>query len=624
MKKNININLAGLLFNIDDDAYQLLKEYTDSLRRHYSPMAGGEEMVNDIESRIAELFAELKTQGHEAISIDDVQNIISRIGEVSQIEADAEADDSAASLGEKGTDTQQTTFGQQANNESNYGNGTRGSDDGHSPLHDNQPGRKRFFRDGQNKLLAGVLSGCAAFFGGDLLLWRLGYVVFCLIYGSVVDTWSVWIDLTPLIIYLLLALLAPIAYTPEEQLRMRGETINPQNLADEVSRMQQQQPATQRRSIASTILLVLLALTFGFPALVTLFTFVVVVIAFMALPTGLIQAFLGTMGVNSHLIEAGLSQATPSIWMVALGGIVALGIFVYCIFHAIMSSAGSAKPMSGLQRVIWVCLFVLACLLGYVGLVRLSGEAALLGLNLNRHSSWMSSHTTYYDTDQELPDSCKNYLEAGGWKLIDYSMCHDNGRITHTGEHYSGDSTVRYFDVWHELQTPIFTIERSEKVGPGTYRVGCVARAAHLGVNVFACVGGSITKSHGTSSVKVHLGKVCIYTQDDEEEHPHHSYFSYIPADENMGGNLWRWANETPGLGDDTIHRDFSALRHQIATANQGCGYGWNYVETSKIELTDSATIYYGVTSNKTFLMDDYTEDCNWFSVCDIQLEKRE
>ena len=76
MKKNITINLCGRLFQIDEDAYELLQQYIESLRQSFGHEEGGEEIVNDIEARIAELFSELNQQGIEAITIEHVKDII--------------------------------------------------------------------------------------------------------------------------------------------------------------------------------------------------------------------------------------------------------------------------------------------------------------------------------------------------------------------------------------------------------------------------------------------------------------------------------------------------------------------------------------------------------------------
>ena len=63
MKKNITINLCGRLYQIDEDAYELLSQYTETLRNYFLKQEDGKEIADDIEERIAELLDELKAQG---------------------------------------------------------------------------------------------------------------------------------------------------------------------------------------------------------------------------------------------------------------------------------------------------------------------------------------------------------------------------------------------------------------------------------------------------------------------------------------------------------------------------------------------------------------------------------
>ena len=80
MKKNITINLFGTLYNIDEDAYQLLDNYLQSMKRYFGSKDGGEEIADDIEHRVAELLWEKKEQGIDAISIEIIKEIIGKIG----------------------------------------------------------------------------------------------------------------------------------------------------------------------------------------------------------------------------------------------------------------------------------------------------------------------------------------------------------------------------------------------------------------------------------------------------------------------------------------------------------------------------------------------------------------
>lgn len=80
MKKTLTINLGGIVYHIDDDAYRLLDNYLSNLKHYFRKQEGAEEIVDDIEMRIAELFAEKVTEGKQVITVSDVEEIIARVG----------------------------------------------------------------------------------------------------------------------------------------------------------------------------------------------------------------------------------------------------------------------------------------------------------------------------------------------------------------------------------------------------------------------------------------------------------------------------------------------------------------------------------------------------------------
>ena len=79
MKKTLTVNLGGTVFNIDDDAYSLLDNYLSNLKIHFRKEAGADEIVDDIERRISELFAEKLSAGSQVITIADVEEVIAPI-----------------------------------------------------------------------------------------------------------------------------------------------------------------------------------------------------------------------------------------------------------------------------------------------------------------------------------------------------------------------------------------------------------------------------------------------------------------------------------------------------------------------------------------------------------------
>ena len=80
MKKAIKINLSGIIFHIDDDAYEKLKAYLDSISRHFSNKQESKEIIDDIESRIAELFQERITAENQVITVEIVNEVIDIMG----------------------------------------------------------------------------------------------------------------------------------------------------------------------------------------------------------------------------------------------------------------------------------------------------------------------------------------------------------------------------------------------------------------------------------------------------------------------------------------------------------------------------------------------------------------
>mgnify|MGYP000587361406 FL=1 len=193
MKKNITINLFGSLYAIDEDAYELLNQYQNNMRRYFSRKEGGEEIAEDIERRIAELFDELKASGVEAITIEHVRDIISRIGNPEEMD---------------GVETETT-----ADKTDNAPKESERKENVH----------KKLFRNPDDKMLGGVTSGLACYFGIDPLWLRLLMILFA------------WFSLgTSIIIYLILWIIIPEAWTPEDRLRMQGRPVNMENLRDEI------------------------------------------------------------------------------------------------------------------------------------------------------------------------------------------------------------------------------------------------------------------------------------------------------------------------------------------------------------------------------------------------------
>ena len=150
MKKIININLSGRVIPIEDSAYESLQRYIDSLRRYFANEEGRDEIINDIESRIAELMNDKIKKGATAVTDSDIEEIIHSMGRVEDFEQ-AEAEEKAAGAGQSTTGSYSYT----------------------GP----KPGKGRLYRDSSDKLLGGVCAGIANYMNVDPTIVRLLFAI---------------------------------------------------------------------------------------------------------------------------------------------------------------------------------------------------------------------------------------------------------------------------------------------------------------------------------------------------------------------------------------------------------------------------------------------------------------
>lgn len=285
MKKNININLFGTLYAIDEDACTLLENYLDNMRSYFAKRDGGDEIFDDIEHRVAEHLWSLKESGMTAIDIDTVKQIISSIGNPDEMESgveeaadskteetsDAEADseDKEQSEGEdqgegEGKDNGQSEGKAQSQSYSNTSNDT----DSNTTAEETVGGKwidrvlhhvstHRFYRDGKDKIGGGVISGlCHYCGGGDIVVWRVGTVLFIMAAFALNQTLRYFflrplfglLFTIPIIIYIALWLVAPVARTTEERLCMTGKEVTPESISKAIIAEAEEQvkPSTKR------------------------------------------------------------------------------------------------------------------------------------------------------------------------------------------------------------------------------------------------------------------------------------------------------------------------------------------------------------------------------------------
>ncbi|MBT8183513.1 MAG: PspC domain-containing protein, partial [Eudoraea sp.] len=189
MNKTVNINLANILFHIDDKAFNKLQRYLEAIKRSFSGTAGSDEIIADIEARIAELFQEKMENERQVITLKEVDEVITVMGQPEDYMVDEDIFED-----EPRSKTTATA----------------------------SPKVKKLYRDIDNKYIGGVCAGLEHYLGFDALWIRLIFILLAIFTGF------------GFIAYILLWILVPEAATTSQKLDMRGEKVNISNIERKV------------------------------------------------------------------------------------------------------------------------------------------------------------------------------------------------------------------------------------------------------------------------------------------------------------------------------------------------------------------------------------------------------
>ena len=193
MIKTFNINLAGQIFNINEDAYEHLSGYFNSLRTFYANEDDKDEIIRDIEARFAELF--LAKGKNYIVTLADTTEVVNMMGNPQEFDEEAKTENSSSYSSTQNTTTQQAASG------------------------------KRLYRDYDGGLITGVCAGLSAYFGINDAIWlRLLFIGLTFIgIGS------------PILIYIILSLIMPKAETAAQKLEMKGEPVTLDNIVKSIN-----------------------------------------------------------------------------------------------------------------------------------------------------------------------------------------------------------------------------------------------------------------------------------------------------------------------------------------------------------------------------------------------------
>jgi phage shock protein PspC (stress-responsive transcriptional regulator) len=334
MNKTVTAAIGGINFYLEESAFEKFRAYLDSVRRSLAGTEGREEILQDIEARIAELLKEMIGHEWQVVTDKQVEAVIAAMGKPEDFTA-----------------------------------GETSSPDFSVPV------SRKLFRDPDDKVLGGVCSGIGAYFGIDAIWLRLFFAFLFFGFG------------TGLLLYIILWIVIPKALTTADKLRMRGEPVNlstiERNLREEMDQVRQrasEMAATGkvrgesffRRVIAGIVDLLGYGLKVAAKLIAFFFLCIGLVVSF-ALFVALMAAVLHVPGIDLPLpLDAFLSEDTWLIWA-ALGAALALGIPFLALAWAgakILFNVRLPRVVGYMALGLWV---VGVCLAAWLG-IRTAGQ----------------------------------------------------------------------------------------------------------------------------------------------------------------------------------------------------------------------------------------------------------
>ncbi len=540
MKETKTINMFGILYTVDADAYELLSRYLGEMRTYFAGRSGCGEITDDIECRIAELMEEYRANGVQSITIDNVREIISRIGRPEDF---ADNDDTAG-------DPDIQICGHQ------------------------QPVEKKLFRDIDHKMLGGVFAGLGCYWNVNPLWFRI--LAILLAFGSFgVVT----------VLYVVAWLSIPAAVTPADRLQMKGESVNVENLTEQIMKDGESRERAHS-GIGINSVLNFLCLIFKFGLLVCagafilwctvmLMTTLAAGLIYLLSPTGIDTFEWGNNGVTNLCMV--VSSCTPIVVvMTFVGAVTALSLTIFMIVHLILKVMGKVRPLSMSAKITCVIAWFIAVVVTLSAGTRMLYECATESRRLNEiRSEQFRNQSRFNETE---------FLKNRGWIM---KKNEGSDHLVKRGEHYSGSRAVSYLDAYNSSGKMKYEAVKEEKVVPGTYKLTAFARSNGQGAEVFASTGKG-------------------------------RYATAIPADGNRGGNVWQEIHDKSVNDSLTVRERQNIRRNRRLRVNNGRGYGWNKMTVESITVGPDSLITYGVTNDSPTGYWNGT----WVSACEFKLEK--
>ncbi len=348
MNKTVTVNIGGMVFHIEEQAYEQLRKYLEAIRGYFTTSDGRDEIIQDIESRIAEMFSERIGTSRQVLLPSDVEHIINVMGKPEQV---AGADD------------------ENANAHANAG-GASSAGAGTNWTSAEARGYRRLYRDPDDKVVGGVCSGISHYVGIDPIWIRLIFAGAFFIWGS------------GFLFYLILLIIIPKAKTTAEKLEMKGQPVNIDNIKrtieDEVEDIKSRisgKPSAGRsgRGAVSNFFDAIGAIIVAAIKFFVGFIGVILSIVLFAVLFSLFVALLAMAGVIGDaelpifLTESFLTSTQLNIAILALGLVIGIPLIMilFRIGRSLFKIKGESKVFNYSAASLWGLGVILALWIGF-------------------------------------------------------------------------------------------------------------------------------------------------------------------------------------------------------------------------------------------------------------------
>ncbi len=349
MNKTININLANLFFHIDEVAYNKLQRYLEAIKRSFANTSGSEEIIADIESRIAELFHEKMENERQVITEKEVDEVIGIMGQPEDYMVDEDIFEDQPKSTKKAHRV------------------------------------RKLYRDIENKYIGGVSAGLGHYFAIDALWVRLLWILLTIF------SWGGFV-----FIYILLWILIPEAVTTAQKLDMRGEAVNISNIekkvkegfddvAEKVKSVDYEKVGTKVKDGSKSFFNAIADVIMFFFKIIGKFIGIILIIIGAA---GIVALFIGlfTVGILDIVHLPGIdfyymvnSTNTP-VWLVSLLGFFAIGIpFFFLMYLGLKILVNNLKSIGNIAKFTLLGLWLIAIILLTVFGIRQAAAHAYTG-----------------------------------------------------------------------------------------------------------------------------------------------------------------------------------------------------------------------------------------------------